>query len=100
MKAALSRELASAGGCLRLEGQTQEGEPQRGKLEGKGMRETEQKPAWAEHKPVGREERGRVHDKEDSRGADEVLTIPDYVMRDFGLSAEDEKEDHGSGIRA
>ena len=55
------------------------------------MRGTEQKPAWAEHKLVGREELGRVHDEEDPHGADEALAIPDYVMRDFGLSAEDQR---------
>jgi len=38
------------------------------------MRETEQKRAWAENKPIGRDELGRVHDEEDPRGADEALT--------------------------
>jgi len=72
--------------------------PGRGTLEGKEMRETEQKRAWAENKPIGREELGRVHDEEEPRGADEALTVPDYVMRDFGLPEEDEKEDHNYGI--
>ena len=66
---------------------------------GKGMRETEQKRAWAENKPIGREELGRVHHEEDPRGAGEALTIPEHVMRDFGLPEADEKEDRDNGRR-
>jgi hypothetical protein len=73
--------------------------PGRGTLEGKGMRETEHKRAWAENKSIGREELGGIHDEEDPRGAGEALAIPDYVMRDFGLPEEDEKEDRDNGIR-
>ena len=65
-------------------------------LEGKGMRETEEKRGWAENKPVGREKLGRVHDEVDPyRGAEDLL-IEDYVVWDFDLPKE---EDRDNGIR-
>lgn len=51
------------------------------------MREPEEKCDRAENGLVGPCKPGRVHGKEDPRGADEPA-VPDYVMRDFGLPEE------------
>jgi hypothetical protein len=77
---------------LRLEGQT---------VEGKEMRETEEKHGWMENKPVGREELGEAHEEHPGR-ADDLdmlnylrcdidLVIPGYVMWDFETDREESK---------
>ena len=68
-------------------------------LEGKGMRETEEKRGWAENKLVGRDELWRDNVEENPRREADERAIPDYVMRDFGLPEEDEAEDRDYGIR-
>lgn len=62
------------------------------------MRGVEEKRGRADKRPPGRYEPGRVQDERSSRGADD-LCVPDYVMWDFGLPKEDEKEDRDNGIR-
>lgn len=71
-----------------LEGQTENGAFER-------MRETEEKRGLAKGKPAGRDECGRPRDKEEPCETDE-LTVPDYVMRDFGPLEEEECD---GGIR-
>lgn len=62
------------------------------------MQEVEEKRGRAENRSAVRGEPGRNHDEGGSRGADD-LCVPDYVMWDFGLPEEDEKEDRDNGIR-
>ena len=62
------------------------------------MREVEEKRGRAENRPTFRDRPGRVYGGRGARGADD-LCIPDYVMWDFGLPEEDEKEDRNNGIR-
>ncbi len=62
------------------------------------MREVEEKRGRAENRPAFRDGPGWVHDEGRPRGADD-LCVPDYVMWDFGLPEEDEKEDRNNGIR-
>jgi len=68
------------------------------------MRETEEKRTWSENKLVGRDELWKDNDEENPRREADERAIPDYVMRDFGLSEEDQEdrkdeEDRDRGTR-
>jgi hypothetical protein len=62
------------------------------------MREVEEKRVRAENRPHSGTDPGESTAGRGARGADD-LCVPDYVMWDFGLPEEDEKEDRNNGIR-